>query len=342
MTEFVNEWQYKKDGKVITQFDEAISKDGKWYAIPRDAYVQATLCNKKLVAAGGGNPDSFPTTWAEFAEEGQKITDFSVPRIGYALLGQDWCAWPFTGWVWSAGGEMVRKNADGKYKLSFTEAPAVDAAIFMNEMIWKYKMTQKNVLQAFSDTSADIVGGRAAYSWASIADFKESDLQNYGLSYKDFGMMTMPVKDASIKSPALSGGEVCTFNPKSTKEELKAAWEIANFMYYDDEELQAQWDFMNEKGIFDVKIPARSDLLEKKLTSLKNIPESISRDVLKLSETAIAEPFCPNWSDVKTALVIPLQKIFLTENISRAEAEKLLNECAATLYSQYPDSFSEK
>ena len=42
---------------------------------------------------------------------------------------------------------------------------------------------------------------------------------------------------------------------------------------------------------------------------------------------------------MKNEIVTPLQTIYLTDNITRDEAQRLLDECAEILYSKYPDAF---
>lgn len=341
MTEFVKNWDMKKEEKVITQFDTAISSNDKWYAIPRSAYIQGTLYNKKSISAGGGDTTKMPETWDEFAALGQKITDFSVPRIGYELVGMDWNVWPFTAWVWSAGGEMVHPNGDGTYKLTFTDEPAIDAAMFLNQMVWKYKMTQKDVLQDWSKLEQDIKSGRACFAWSTLNVFGKKEYETYNISLDDLGVIPLPVKDKSIARPSLAGGEVYTFNPKATKEELKAAWDIVTYINYDQEELAKQWALTNQHNRFDYAIPARKDLLEAKFNAHTFVPKRIKDEYFAMSPNAIAEPFCPNWTDLKNSLANPLQKIFLSEKLTRNEAKAILEECANDLYKRYPNSFKK-
>ena len=295
ITKYVDNWDLMKEGKILNVFDEAISKDNKWYAIPKYAYTQATMVNLKTI---------------EFADFGAKITDVNVPRIGYSLLGMDWCAWPFTAWVWSAGGEMVEKNSDGTYRIAFADDEAVDTAVFLNEMIWKYKMTQKDVLADLGTVYKNILNGTA-------------------------------VKDSSIKRPALAGGEVITFNPKLTETELDAAMEVAKWMYFSDERMQTICDEIKEFEVTDVNIPGRVDWYEKKLEANTQITDKQKDEFIKLSENAKPEPFCAHWSEVKSELVAPLQKIYLTEGLTRDEIKQILSECADKLYSQYPDTFKK-
>lgn len=342
ITSFVNEWDMKKEDKVLTTFDDAISSNGNWYAIPRSGYVQAMLVSKNAIKAGGGDAENLPQTWDEFAALTSKITDFDAPRIGYELVGMDWCAWPFTAWVWSAGGEMVTPNGDGTYKISFNDEAGVDAAVFLNEMIWKHKATQKNVLCSLQDIYSDLQNGTAAFAWATYANaLNKESMEKFGLKYDDFTMTAMPVKDSSITNPSLAGGEVITFNPKADEATLKAAFDIASYLYYDEEYITATWQANFDNGQCDISTPARKDLYEKKLEMNPYLDEAAIANLNEMNKNAIAEPYCEHWSDVKSQLVKPLQEIYLTEGVTREQIQKSLDACADELYKLYPETFKK-
>ena len=341
ITKYVENWDLRKEGKVLDIFDEAISSDGKWYAIPWKAYTQASLVNKKVLAEAGWDENNIPKTWKEFAEMGEKVTDFSIPRIGYALVGYDYCAWPFTAWVWSAGGEMVRKNADGTYKLAFNEPEGVDTALFMNEMIWKHKMTQKDALMNNADLTALQQNNTAVFSWGTFGTINDKAVEKYGVNPQDFAVAPIPVKEEGIQAPALAGGEVITFSPKLTEKELEAAVEVAKYLYYSDEMMQLEFDYIKKNEKMNVYIPGRVDLYEQKLQANVRLNEDMIENMLALRDVSRPEPYCPHWTDIKTALVEPLQRIYLTDGISREEVQNILDECADNLYGLYPDSFKK-
>jgi hypothetical protein len=187
---------------------------------------------------------------------------------------------------------------------------------------------------------ADIKSGRACFSWADLAWLiNEAELNKYGLSMSDFGFIPMPVKDESIKNPVLSGGECVTFNPKASKEEIEAAFKFFDFYYFDEEYLAEVWKILDENDRSSLQTCANPALYEKMLKTFSNIPESIRNDMINGIKNAKPEPACLNWNDMKNALVIPLQKILLSENITREECKKLLDACAEELYNKYPDAF---
>lgn len=341
ITKYVENWDLKKDGKVLTTFDDAISKDGKWYAIPHRAYTQGHLVNSKPLTDAGYDATTLPATWDEFAKMGAQITDLSVPRLGYALVGMDWCAWPFTAWVWSAGGEMVRQNDDGTYKIAFNEPQGVDAAEFMNQMIWNHKMTQKDVLMDLGAIDQLIFNQTAGFAWASFAALNKDNVEKYNLDVNTFSIEPLPSKDANIPRVSLAGGEVVTFNPKLSEEELAKAVEVAQYLYYSDEMLAIEFKNLKKNAIVDTNIPGRVDKYAEKLDSIETLTESMKKNLVDIAETAKPEPFCPHWSDLKTQLVAPLQKIYLTEGITRDEIQKELDACAEALYKAYPDTFKK-
>lgn len=341
ISNFVNNWDLKKQDKVLSTFDDAIQNNGKWYAVPYEAYLCATAFNKETIKKAGGDPANLPKTWDEFGKMGQQYTDKAKARFGYELIGMDWNAWPFTGWVWGAGGEMVTKNTDGTWKIAFNEEPGVDAAMFWNEMVWKYKMTQKDVLIGIDPLIQDVCAGRACFAWGYPTWFASTAEEKYGGKSEDFGLMPMPVKDSSIAAPALSGGEVWTFNPKADKDQLKAAWDVVQLLSYDESFLESLWKLQNDNKNMLANVPARKDLMEKKYSMATYWPASWKEELITTSKNAKPEPYCAHWGDLKSALAKPLQKIILKENIQRDEVKKLLDDCANELYQKYPDTFKK-
>lgn len=339
ITKLVENWDMKKEGKVIETFDSVICEDDKWYAIPRSAYVRGCIANTKVLADNGFDAENMPRTWSELAEIGSKITDKSASRFGYVLMGMDWCAWPFTNWVWSAGGDMVKPNGDGTYKITFNEDPGVDAAEFWHDMVWKYDMTQKNVLSTLDENNNMISNGSGVFTWEEYANINQETVKEHNFEITDFKVFAVPTKDESIEAPALAGGEVVTFNPKASDEVLEAAFKVATYLLYDEEYIAKEWELYKKYGRLDLQMPARSDLYEAKLASSGLLTEEAQKAIESLSVNAIPEPSCPHWSDLKSQLAIPIQTILLTEKLSRDEIKKLLDDCASTLYDLYPDAF---
>jgi ABC-type glycerol-3-phosphate transport system substrate-binding protein len=338
----VQNWDLKKQGKLNAAFDEALQVNGKWYGVMDTLYLAATPYNKVNLQAGGGDPGKLPKTWTEFIDLGKKVTDIRAPRFGYLLMGMEWNAWPFTPWVWSAGGEMVRPNPDGTYKITYTEEAGVDAAEFWNAMIWKHGMTQKDVLKNWNDLREDMYAGRGVFAFGQLEYYTGDAEQKYGIPPGTFGMMPMPAKDASKKPAAICGGNVWTFSPKATESQLKAAWDFVQLASYDAEFLPKRWAYENSLTGIDSKVPARNDLIDVKYKQYgTKWPDGWAEEFAAISQIVRLEPFCPNWNDLKNILAPYLQQILLKEGITRDEIRTILNKAADETYSAHPASFKK-
>lgn len=164
-------------------------------------------------------------------------------------------------------------------------------------------------------------------------------MDQYRLSFSDYTVMPMPSINKDIPRVALAGGEVITFNPKMSEEKLKVALEIAESWYLSDEAMQSIVDDNVAGNQVYTHIPARSDWYDKTLDAIPGLSEESKKNMIALRDCARVEPYCEHWSDLKSQLAVPLQKIFLKEGITRNEAAEILNECAETLYELYPDTF---
>ncbi len=136
-----------------------------------------------------------------------------------------------------------------------------------------------------------------------------------------------------------AGGEVWTMSPKATDAQQAAAWEVINYLSYDQAYLEGLWEKENEQGRLAATPSARVDLTAVKFSKATNWPAHWAEEFAKVSEVALPEPYCPNWNELKNEIVIPLQTIYLKEGITREEAQQLLDDCAELLYTNYPTSF---
>ncbi|MCL2059182.1 MAG: hypothetical protein FWH01_09045 [Oscillospiraceae bacterium] len=340
VSKYMENFDLRLDGKVIDVFDDAIrDKDGKWYAIPIRQYFMAHAYNSETIKAGGESVDNLPTDWESFGEYTQRLTNPAEQRYGYVFIGSDYLAWNFTPWVWAAGGEMVRPNSDGTYSIAFNEEPGIDTAMFWHDLVYKYKSTQTDLLKQWPDLQTDIQAGYSALSWGVATTFAARAEEKFGITPERFGSTLIPGKTKDMSPVSFAGGGVWVMGPKATEEEMDAAWEFVKFTTYNEEFLTKVWEIEGEYNVASfVQMPARNDLADLKF-SFAQWPDHWAKEFAQLAEYAIPEPFCANWNDLKNDIVIPMQKVLLTENITREEVKQLLDECADSLYEKYPDSF---
>lgn len=339
ITEYVVNWDLRNEGKVNPSIEDALHDDeGHWYAVPFAPYIMGMLYNKTAIEAGGGDVSKVPATWEEFGQAAQSLTDKSVPRFGYTLLGSDFCAWPLTPWVWSAGGEMVIPNDDGTYSIGFNQEKGVDAIMYMHDLVYKYQCTQTDLLENYSDYMANMTVGYACYGWGLPTSLDAEKLAAYDAKQEDFGVIPIP-GDIADHAVGFAGGETWTMHPQATKEQMDACWNILNLISYDEAFLREYWELENELNLIDPKPSCRQDLVEVKYSYATNWPEHWKAEFAALNEVSRPEPYCAEWNSLKDYIVAPFQQILGDPNCTREQAQALLDECAEKLYTDFPDAY---
>ena len=339
ITEYVVNWDLRNEGKVNPSIEDALHDDeGHWYAVPYGPYIMGMLYNKTAIEAGGGSTENVPQTWEEFGTLVQSLTDKDVPRFGYTLLGSDYCAWPLTPWVWSAGGEMVIPNDDGTYSIGFNQEKGVDAIMYMHDLVYKYQCTQTDLLENYSDYMANMTVGYACYGWGLPTSLDAEKLAAYDAKQEDFGVIPIPGATAA-DAVGFAGGETWTMHPQATKDQMDACWNILNLISYDEAFLREYWELENELNLIDPKPSCRQDLVEVKYSYATNWPEHWKEEFAALNAVARPEPYCAEWNSLKDYIVAPFQEILGDPNCTREKAQALLDECAEKLYTDFPDAY---
>lgn len=127
---------FRKDSLALYQWR------GFQLALPRDYGLQLVYYNTELFQRAGLQP--IPTDWNEKSWTFQKFLEVcqTLARGGerYALLVNRGVR-PWASWVYSNGGTLVKKNADGlATEVALAEKPAVDALQFVQDLIYKHKV----------------------------------------------------------------------------------------------------------------------------------------------------------------------------------------------------------
>jgi ABC-type glycerol-3-phosphate transport system substrate-binding protein len=127
---------FRKDSIILYQWK------GSQYALPRDYGLQLIFYNTDLFAKLGLPP--IPTDWNDKTWTFQKFVETCVRLANsgerYALFvprgARLWASF-----VYSNGGAIVKKNADGlATEIALAEKPATDALQLMQDLIYKYKV----------------------------------------------------------------------------------------------------------------------------------------------------------------------------------------------------------
>ncbi len=252
LDDYLNNWpdtaNYDK-----TQLD-TFMVNGKHYGIPGDKYALCIQYHKSLFKAAGIT--EAPKTWDEFLADCKKLTVPSKHQYGFALDGTQWAGWHFEIWVWAAGGDVSKKNADGTLALTFTDPAAIKAAEF-------YRTLEKaNVIQ--TDRTLQIDGlnndfglNKAAMIVGTLGD--GTGVTKQGGDPSDVGFFTFPGMDASHPGYNIDGGDGMGIVYTKDKNVEDAAWTYLSFM-----NSKAAWvETYKEKaskGTWVPIIPPRTDI----------------------------------------------------------------------------------
>jgi multiple sugar transport system substrate-binding protein len=298
----------------------AATFNNKVYGVPNEMYVTGLLYNKKLFANAKIDPKVALKDWNSFGEAVQKLTDPAKGVYGYAILGMDWADWFFEYYVWQAGGDLTEKQPDGTAKLTFTSDATVKALQYYKDLKFKYKATQKNVVQSFDDNNKDFYTGHAASMVGASDSFRS--LLPKGMDINDIGFSPLPIGPSGI-SPSQVGGNYWILNPKASKEKQQAAFTYASF-FTSKEYGEKYLTFLKGNGIFPNLLAVRNDVDIAKY--VEGLPADIVSNVRTAAKDTHLEYFLK--SRLSPYIVKPIQKILLDESADPLTELKVAQELA--------------
>jgi multiple sugar transport system substrate-binding protein len=195
--------------------------EGKIYGVPVGGYALGLLYNRKLFQEAGLDPNKPPTTWEELREYAKKLTDPSKGRVGFAELSKgNQGGWHFTAWKYSFGGDLVQQQ-NGKWTATFNDENGVKALQTLKDMRWTDKSMTEQQLLTVGDVLPLLATEQVAM--AVMAPDALRDMKTkFQAKIEDFGMAPLP---QSGGNSTLAGGAAWIFNPKSSPEVLKAAFD---------------------------------------------------------------------------------------------------------------------
>ena len=217
ITSLAKGWQYWSS---YNQGIASIATDpssGKIYGVPVNGYALGIYYNRKMFQAVGLDPDKPPTTWDDFRSYAKELTSASV--AGYAETStSNQGGWHFTNWMYTAGGDM--QSADGIKATFNSDKGASVLQLLKNMRFADHSMTKQQLF-----TQADTLQLLATNKVAMVVmapDQLNTLKTTLGANLDDFGIGPMPQNGANA---ALTGGNIFVFNPKSSQDVIKAAFD---------------------------------------------------------------------------------------------------------------------
>ena len=261
LNEYLDNWDETKD--LDKTYLDMFTRDGKVYGLPNQVMPMLFGYNKALFEKAGY--DHAPATWDEALEMAKKINDPANNVAGYATLAAEWTEWFFQYYVWQAGGDLTKENADGTAELTFTDPAVIEAAKYYQKLSAEKVLPSDRTLK-FGDLLDNFSQGKIAMMPFAV-DWV-IDVANKGMDLDDLGLC-LPPAGPSGKSATAIAGDCWVINAKASEEKQDAAWEYISFMT-SKEQRTAYYDNLASKGaIAPVTIP-RTDM---SITDFADMPE---------------------------------------------------------------------
>jgi multiple sugar transport system substrate-binding protein len=218
------------DKSMNPQILKMMSKDGKIYGMPRDAYALGLLINMNLYKTAGLVDDKglpkYPKTFDELAVNAKIIKD-KTGKAGMVILTKDNCGgWHFSNIAWAFGAQL-EKQVDGKWVSNVNCPEAVAALQYVKDLKWKYDVLLPNALLGWGDWIKNIGTDQAAMCFAGN-DAVQNPVNDYKLSKDALALAPMPAGPKGQYS--LMGGTPYMFANNATPEQIDAAFKFLGIM----------------------------------------------------------------------------------------------------------------
>ena len=215
-----------RDPAIMARVNPTVDKvlrsyDGKRYAVPFFQVAVALYYRRDFFAAAGIKRP--PQDWNEFREDARRLT---VPgRYGFDLSSK---SYQWQNFLYQAGGEVVRQDADGRWR-SAIESPEAATALELYRGLatetWKEGgRTLGPALSDAKDLSADIREGKVAM-W---------------LNYTN----DVVLNGAGELPPSVVGVAALPAGPKGRRNEVNAGMWAISSQVRDPRKLEACWRFI--------------------------------------------------------------------------------------------------
>ena len=217
-----------RDPSVMVRVNPTVDKvlrsyDGKRYAVPFFQVAVALYYRRDFFRAAGLDPNRPPKDWKEFREYARRLT---VPgRYGFDLSSK---SYQWQNFLYQAGGEVVRQDADGRWRAAVATPEAATALDFYRGLATdRWKVGGETVGPALNDAkdlTADVREGKVAM-W---------------LNYTN----DVVLNGAGELPPSVVGVAALPAGPKGRRNEVNAGMWAISSRVRDPKKLDACWRFI--------------------------------------------------------------------------------------------------
>lgn len=211
---------------------EYISRDGKQYFIPVQAYVMGLFANRELLEKAGELDENglfdFPDTYEELGELAGRIKK-KTGQAGFIMpTMSNVGGWHFLNIAWSFGAEFM-KQENGKWVATFDSPECAEALQFVKDLKWKYDALSDNIFIDYNEMFKMFTQSQGAMFFASPTINAMKTLKNtYDM---DKELLTVGTVPSGPKGKyAVLGGNLNCLAPGATEEQKNAVFNWQELM----------------------------------------------------------------------------------------------------------------
>ncbi len=191
---------------------------GKTYGLPEGNYTMGLVYSRVLFQQAGLDPNKPPATWDEVREYAKKIAALGGGVNGYGDYSKNNTGgWHFTAEMYTRGGDVAAKGADGKWTAAFNNDTGKAILQQLKDMRFVDKSMGEKQLLEWADLLQQMGAGRLGM-YLATADNIPTIVSQYQGKAEDYGFGPVPGGQG-----ALGGGGGYMFSPRSTPAQIKAA-----------------------------------------------------------------------------------------------------------------------
>lgn len=224
----------KEDPKILDrvhlEIRKVITVDGHVYCLPSFQCAMALVYRKDRFREVGLDPNRPPRNWDELYEYAKKLTDQDEGLWGF-FFPQTHGSWYWTDFIWQAGGEVIERGRDGKYRAVFNSPAAVKSLLFYKKMTrdrWtRNGKTYRGVAVVMNNPSQEQKAGKIAMWFGYSYEMVTSAVD---LNPSVLGMAPLPAGPTGIHANEINAGMWGMSTQIKDPRVRRAAWEYIRFM----------------------------------------------------------------------------------------------------------------
>ena len=229
LTKYMDEYGYTE--QLADNIKELITRNGKLYMVPSNAYALGLMANKNLFKEAGEVDENgyviYPQTFEELGEVAGRIKE-KTGKPGFIFPTVKNCGgWHFMPIAWAFGTKFMEEE-DGKWVAKFA-SPECEAALnFIKDLKWKYNALSDNMFIDNTEGFKMLASDQGAL-W--ICDPGQSTFNNnvrkYGMSKDAMSVGLIPEGPAGRYT--LMGGSLYMIPAGTSEEVIRAAFKWLEF-----------------------------------------------------------------------------------------------------------------